>query len=155
MTRVNSYTIGELARAVGVPTSTIRYYERAGLLRPDARTYSNYRQYTAKTLDRLRFIRSAQATGFSLEDIRQLLSLTHADEPPCAEVVTLTKKRLGEIRQRVKELRHVERVLAKSLDDCCKGTGPDMCDEIVRLSGGSVPKCDAKCDPVKKCDCCP
>lgn len=68
------------------------------LLEPDARTRGNYRQYGGDSLDRLRFIRSAQATGFSLDDIRQLLSLTHADEPPCDEVIALTKKRLADVR---------------------------------------------------------
>ena len=72
MSRVNGYTIGELARAVGVPTSTIRYYERTGLLRPDARSFSNYRQYTAKTLDRLRFILlicAVVASGFAIREL--------------------------------------------------------------------------------------
>ena len=130
-----SYTIGQLASAVRIPTSTIRFYERTGLFKPDARTGGNYRAYGERALDRLRFIRSAQATGFSLEDIRELLSLTHSDGPPCDEVLTLTQKRLAEVRGRLKELRHVEKVLAKSLNECCTGRSPDLCDEIVRLKG--------------------
>ncbi len=131
----NSYTIGQLASAVGVPTSTIRFYERTGLFRPDARTRGNYRAYGERALERLQFIRSAQATGFSLDDIRELLSLTHSDAPPCDEVLTLTQKRLAEVRQRLKELRHVEKVLAKSLSGCCTGQKPDLCEEITRLKG--------------------
>src|SRR5688572_11863076 len=96
------YTIGELARAAGVATSTIRYYERLGLLKPDARTRSNYRTYSAKTADRLQFIRSAQASGFSLSDIREMLTLTHSDDPPCAEVAALIDHRLGDVRQRLR-----------------------------------------------------
>ena len=92
---MKGFTIGPLASAVGVPTSTLRFYERAGLLKPDARTGGNYREYGEKALDRLRFIRSAQATGFSLDDIREFLSLTHSDDPPCEEVLTLTKKLLA------------------------------------------------------------
>jgi DNA-binding transcriptional MerR regulator len=144
-------TIGALARAAGVPTSTVRYYERAKLLRPDARTDGNYRSYSQQSLDRLKFIRAAQATGFSLHDIREFLSLTHSDDPPCEEVLTLTSKRLGEVRERIKELRHVEKVLGRSLDECCTGRAPDLCDKISRLKGpGSRPcKDDADCRPKK------
>ena len=130
---MDGYSIGELANAAGVPTSTIRYYERSGLLRPDFRTGGNYRGYSEGSLERLRFIRSAQGTGLSLQDITALLELTFSDEPPCDEVLSLMRKRLGEIRERIKELQHVERVLTKSLNECCKGDGPDICDDICRL----------------------
>ncbi len=66
-------TIGELAKAAGVPTSTVRYYERAGILRPSGRSAGNYRVYSKSELERLRFIRAAQATGFTLDDIKSLL----------------------------------------------------------------------------------
>ena len=143
---MDGYSIGQLADAAGVPTSTIRYYERSGLLKPDFRTGGNYRGYSEGTLERLRFIRSAQATGLSLQDITALLELTFSGEPPCDEVLSLMRKRLGEIRERIKELRHVERVLTKSLDECCKGDGPDICDDICRLKGADP----ARCKPAKK-----
>jgi DNA-binding transcriptional MerR regulator len=127
------FTIGQLAKRAGVPTSTLRYYERSGLLKPDARTGGNYRAYGERSLGRLKFIRSAQATGLSLDDIRELLSLTHDDEP-CEEVIMLTKKRLTEVRERIKELRQVEKVLAKSLASCCTGNDTDLCKEVVRLN---------------------
>jgi MerR family mercuric resistance operon transcriptional regulator len=136
---MRTYSIGQLAEAAGVPTSTVRFYERAGLLKPDARTGGNYRSYGERSLERLRFIRSAQATGFSLDGVRELLSLTYSDEPPCEEVLTLTKKRLDEVRERIKELRHVEKVLAASLADCCTGKSPDLCNEISRLQSSVVP----------------
>jgi MerR family mercuric resistance operon transcriptional regulator len=131
---MDGYTIGELAKAAGVPTSTLRYYERSGLLKPDYRTGGNYRGYTPATLDRLRFIRAAQATGFSLHDVEEMLQLTHSDEPPCKELIALMKNRLDDVRARVKALREVERTLAASLDECCKG-GRDWCAEIERLRG--------------------
>jgi DNA-binding transcriptional MerR regulator len=130
-------TIGQLARAAGVPVSTVRYYERARLLRPDARTGANYRAYSPASLARLRFIKAAQASGFSLKDIRELLGLTLSDDSPCEEVEVVTRKRLAEVRQTIKELRQVERVLVKSLDACCKGETLDLCNEIGRLAGKS------------------
>jgi DNA-binding transcriptional MerR regulator len=129
------HTIGQLARTAGVPVSTVRYYERRGLLRPDRRTRANYRTYDAAALERLRFIRSAQATGFSLKDIQELLGLAASDDLPCNDITAVTKKRLAEVRQRLRELRHVEAVLARSLKSCCKGEDVDLCRDIGRLQG--------------------
>ena len=132
---MEGYTIGQLAKAARVPTSTVRYYERAGLLKPEFRTGGNYRGYSDRALERLRFIRSAQATGFSLADIIELLSLTSSEDSPCDDVVSLLGRRLADVRERIRELRDIERVLAKSLKGCCAGNEPDLCDEIVKLRG--------------------
>ncbi len=130
---MTGYSIGQLAKAAGVPTTTLRYYERSGLLKPDFRTAGNYRGYSEQALERLRFIRSAQATGFSLHDVTELLNLTYSPDPPCEEVLNLMRNRLAELRQKIHELRVVEKSLAKSLADCCTGPGPDLCDDIRRL----------------------
>lgn len=132
---MNGYSIGQLAKAAGVPTSTLRYYERSGLLTPDFRTDGNYRGYTADALERLKFIRSAQATGFSLDDVEGLLKLTYSPDPPCDDVLALMRNRLAELRQKIRELRQVEQALTRSLEGCCKGAGPDLCDDIRRLKG--------------------
>jgi DNA-binding transcriptional MerR regulator len=129
------HTIGQLARQAGVPISTVRFYERRGLLKPDARTASNYRHYTPSTLERLRFIREAQATGFSLKDVEELLALTASQGLPCDEVEAVTRKRLEQVRRRLRELRHVEKVLRRSLEACCSGEQTDLCTEIGRLGG--------------------
>jgi DNA-binding transcriptional MerR regulator len=135
---MDGHTIGQLARAASVPSSTIRYYERRGLLQAPARTGGNYRLYTAGSLERLRFIRSAQATGFSLSDVAELLSLAYSDEPPCKEVVSLAEARLADVRKRLKELRHVEKTLTRALQGCCTGDGMDLCQEVTRLSPKKV-----------------
>lgn len=93
-------TIGALARATDVPTSTIRFYERRGLLKADARSGANYRCYTQRTAERLRFIRSAQASGFSLKDVEEMLALTVADGSPCDDVAAVMERRLAEVRGR-------------------------------------------------------
>ena len=139
-TSARSFTIGQLARAAGVPVSTVRFYEREGLLKPDARTGGNYRAYSEASLARLRFIRSAQATGFSLDDVRELLLLTASDQPPCDEVLALTRKRLGEVRERLEALRDVEKVLASTLDACCTGGAPDLCTALTTLGAKNLCK---------------
>jgi len=146
----NSLSIGQLARTANVATSTIRFYERRGLLRPDGRTESNYRSYTAKTAERLKFIRAAQGSGFSLKDIREMLALTYSNDPPCAEVAALIEHRLEDVRQRLRELRRVNRALSVALNSCCKG-GPDWCSEIERLKGRKSPSCIPSKKNRRKC----
>ena len=106
-------TIGELAKSVGVPDSTIRFYERSGLLRPSGRTASNYRYYGPDAGDRLTFIRAAQAAGFELSDIKSMLAFQDGRVAPCAEVQTLVMARLKGVRGQLRKLRHVERVLVQ------------------------------------------
>jgi DNA-binding transcriptional MerR regulator len=141
-------TIGELARSANVPTSTVRFYERRGLLKPDARTQSNYRTYSLRTLERLKFIRAAQANGFSLKDIREMLALTYSDDPPCEEVAALIEHRLDDVKQRLRELKRVHRALTVALRSCCKG-GPDWCNEIERLKGRPSAPCTSSRCPTK------
>jgi DNA-binding transcriptional MerR regulator len=113
-----TYTIGQLARAVGVPTSTVRYYERIGLLSPGGRTAGNYRLYGEEALARLRFIRAAQGTGFTLEHIIALLQLRDSTPSVCQDVQVLIEERLSDLEQRMADLRHVQRVLKATLTKC-------------------------------------
>jgi MerR family mercuric resistance operon transcriptional regulator len=122
-------TIGELARAGGVPTSTVRYYERAGLLRPSQRSGSNYRLYSSEDLQRLRFVRAAQATGFTLDDIRELLRPAR-----CHRVQGMIETRLFKVGARLKELRHVERVLRDALELCREHEETGRCAVVETLS---------------------
>jgi DNA-binding transcriptional MerR regulator len=133
-------TIGEVARAAGVPISTVRFYERRGLLKPDGRTQSNYRTYSTRSAERLKFIRAAQATGFNLKDIREMLALTYSEGPPCAEVAALIGRRLADVKHRLRELNRIERALTVALQSCCKG-GPDWCNEIERIRSGKSAIC--------------
>ncbi len=122
-------TIGELAAAAGVPASTIRYYERARLLEASARSPSNYRLYSQADLERLRFIRAAQATGFTLDDVARLL-----EPAPCDSVQQLIEKRLGQVADRMKELRRVRKVLRTSLDECRRHEESGRCKVVDDLS---------------------
>ena len=133
------FTIGQLANAAGVPTSTVRYYERVGLVKPAARSEGNYRLYGEEALERLRFIRAAQTTGFALDDVPVMLGHRHASAASCREVQGLIEDRLLEIKLRMEDLRHVERVLRSALDACRKTEAPEHCELIDRLSQASCP----------------
>lgn len=120
-------TIGRLARAVAVPVSTVRYYERARLLKPEGRTGGNYRLYGPDSLDRLRFIRAAQAVGFTIKDVSRLLAFRDRPTAPCGEVQALIEARLGEIRRRMEDLRHARSVLVRWLEACRKRAKTGQC----------------------------
>ena len=127
-------TIGVLATAAGVPTSTVRYYEREGLLRPSARSISNYRLYSAEDLKRLRFIRAAQAAGFTLHDVTQLLR-----PAACGKVQDLIEDRLAFVAERLKELRHVQKVLRGSLAECREHEASGRCRVVDELTVSADP----------------
>lgn len=116
-------TIGRLARKVGLGPETLRYYERLGLLRPSRRTRSNYRVYGSDAERRLRFIRRAQALGFSLDDIRELLSLYERRGATAAEVRRLTDARTREVEAKIRDLERIRTGLAE-LSAACSGRGP-------------------------------
>ncbi len=121
-----------------MPRSTLRYYERSGLMAPTGRTDGNYRYYDTEALERLRFIRAAQAAGFTLTDVSDLLDLRDGSRAPCPEVETLIEKRLTEITAKRKELCSLEEVLRTSLQLCRATLNKSHCDVIETLSGDSA-----------------
>ncbi len=96
--------IGEAAEAAGVPTQTIRFYERRGLLPRPARGANGYREYDASVLTRLAFIRSGQAAGLTLVEVASILDLRRDGAVPCAHVHSLLVAKLEGIRSRQREL---------------------------------------------------
>ncbi len=112
--------IGQLAKRAGVAIDTVRYYERNDLLSPAGRLASGYRRYGEAELKRLRFIRRAKALGFTLEDIRGLLSLS--DERNVAKVKRAAETKLTGIEQRIVELQRIRKGL-RTLIAACPGHG--------------------------------
>src|ERR1700757_4521092 len=99
--------IGTLAKRAGVRIDTVRYYERSGLLAPKTRLASGYRRYGAVELSRLRFIRRAQALGFTLNEVRELLTLSkHRD---VARVKRAAQEKLADVERRIAELTQVRK----------------------------------------------
>ena len=127
-------TIGRLAAEVAVPTSTLRYYEREGLLRAEGRSDGNYRLYSASSIERLRFIRAAQSSGFTLADIRALLAFKDGETAPCGEVRHLIEQRLGRLEEKISELRHLQKALKGFLKSCHEAESEDPCHVIDKLT---------------------
>ena len=99
-----SLKIGEVAERSGVPAKTIRFWEDQRLLPAPARTPASYRDYDPAVLERLAFIRHAQAAGLTLEHIRQVLDIRDEGQPPCVHVAGLIARRLAEVESRLAEL---------------------------------------------------
>ena len=115
-----TFSIGQLAKRAGVAIDTVRYYERNAMLTPAGRLESGYRRYGETELKRLRFIRRAKVLGFTLADIRELLSLS--DERNVAKVKLAAKAKLAEVEQRLAELERIRNGL-RSLVAACPGHG--------------------------------
>jgi len=129
----SQYTISQLAKAAGIPTTTVRYYERIGLLQPEDRSHGNYRLYSDESVDTLKFIRAAQSIGFTLDDVKALLG-DDGKYPCCGDVQQLIEDRLADVDCRLKDLRCVQRVLKKALKKCQQSNARAHCHLIDGLS---------------------
>src|SRR5260370_5030961 len=112
MSRGRGMRIGEVAGRAGVRAKTIRFWEDRHLLRPPARTPAGYRDYDPAILERLAFIRQAQAAGLTLDAIGQVLDISDGGQPPCAHVAGLIARRLTEVEARPAELARTRDQLA-------------------------------------------
>lgn len=124
---VESFTIGRLAKAAGVPTSTVRFYERQGLLRPETRSRSNYRVYGPAALRRLRFIRAAHEAGFTLSDTARLLTEVDGEPEACAHVQALVAERLEKVEATLARLTHAREVLTRWAAACRRAARSGRC----------------------------
>lgn len=120
---MHAFTIGQLAKHAGVNLETIRYYERRGLLPEPPRRASGYRAYPPESLARLRFIKSAQALGFRLEEIQHLLSLRVEADTSCEQVRMQAEQKLAEVTQKIQALQELQQALLTLTAACAQG-GP-------------------------------
>jgi len=108
-------TIGILAHAAGVGVETVRYYQRRGLLKQPNKPAGRHRTYSEQDLARLGFIKRAKAAGFTLREIKTLLSLGNDH---CSVTKTLADEKLGEIREQITDLRKAQRRLVELINAC-------------------------------------
>jgi Hg(II)-responsive transcriptional regulator len=127
-------TIGQVAGAGGVNVQTIRYYERRGLFAPTQRSRSGYRQYSADAVVRLRFIRHAQALGFSLSEIKDLLALRVQNGKSCDRVAFKAKQKLDVVVQRIRDLQRLKGTLEGLARACATHRATDPCPILEALA---------------------
>lgn len=120
--------ISSLAEAAGVSAKTVRFYEQRGLIPPPPRTPGGYRDYPPAAVQRLRFIRDAQAAGLRLADIHGILALRDSGQAPCALVEDVIAEHLAQIEQRLTEL-HTTRSALQDLARRAAESDPEHCAE--------------------------
>lgn len=126
-----TYTIGHLAKATNVHVETIRYYQRRGLVAEPSKPPGGIRRYDEADAGRLRFIKQAQALGFSLNEVADLLALE--DGRHCREAERLGAEKLAVVRERIAQLRSVEKALVKMIGQCRGNTSKVYCPLIASL----------------------
>jgi MerR family copper efflux transcriptional regulator len=125
--------IGEVAKRAGLNSRTIRFYESIGLISPPDRASSGYRDYAEKDVHQLRFVASARALGFSVEEIRQLLALYDDRARSSSDVKRLVLHHVEEIDRKMRELAAMRRTLMH-LAERCHGDGRPECPILDELS---------------------
>jgi MerR family mercuric resistance operon transcriptional regulator len=125
MKQTEDFSIGALSERSGVNIETIRYYEKIGVMPKPARRGSGYRNYGSAQVRRLHFVRRGRELGFSLDEIRNLLHLVDGHAFTCAEVNALTVDHLKDIRQKIADLRRLERAMSEMTALCAKDEIPE------------------------------
>lgn len=133
--------IGEAAAATGVSAKMIRYYESIQLIQPGKRTEANYRTYGEKDLHNLRFIKRARTLGFSLDQIRELLSLWQDSKRASADVKAIAQAHVAELQTRIEELTEMRDTLSHLAQVCSGDDRPD-CPILQGLAApDEIPRC--------------
>jgi MerR family mercuric resistance operon transcriptional regulator len=117
---------GEIAQRSGCNIETVRFYEKQGLLPAAPRTTGGHRDYDAEHLKRLTFIRRSRELGFTLDEVRSLLTLVDGGDWTCAEVRAMTVEHLADVRRKIADLERLARILEDMASQC---------------EGGAVPEC--------------
>lgn len=122
-----SLTIGQVAKQANVGIETVRFYERNGLIEEPPRRPSGYREYPPETVERIRFIRKSKELGFTLQEIKELLSLKIKPNASCKDVRERTRAKIATIEDKVKTLNKMKRIL-KQLTETCEKSNPNSLD---------------------------
>lgn len=125
------FTIGRLAAAAGVNVETVRYYQRIKIMSVPKKAPGGIRRYSAEELSRLKFVKTAQGLGFTLEEIADLVKLD--DGTRCNEAHDIASHKLAIVRARLRDLRRIETVLARLVRQCETRRGAIRCPLIGAL----------------------
>jgi DNA-binding transcriptional MerR regulator len=115
------FTIGHVAKSAGCTVQAVRYYEQAGLLPRPERSNGNQRLYERAAVERLSFIRHARDLGFTLDVIRDLLSLSDNPEQPCDAADAIARAQLVQVERRIEHLKALKRELRRMVAQCSGG----------------------------------
>ena len=133
-------TIGKVAEQAGVSRDALRFYEREGLITPAGKSAASYRLYARDSIQRLRFIKQAQACGFTLSDIRELLVLRHRNAACCGDVRSRAIEKKLQLQAKIKALKAMSKALDGLIADCIDTTHPVAnCPILSTLEASKLP----------------
>jgi len=135
VTAMKHLTIGQVAKRAGIGVETVRFYEREGLLEEPQRRPSGYRQFEEGVVSRLRFIRRAKELGFTLKEIKELLSLKLDPQTTCADVKGQAEAKIADIEGKIESLRRMKQVLVKLAKACSGRSETRDCPILEALDG--------------------
>lgn len=121
----HQYTRGQLAQKTGCNLETVRYYEKEGLLPEPVRTEKGYRLYDSGDIKRLKFICRCRELGFSIVEIRQLLSLVDKNDYTCADISTIAREHIADVKNKIADLNRILKTLQGMAKQCSAGTSPE------------------------------
>ncbi len=125
VTKSRGYSIGAMSNETGVHIETVRYYERIALMPKPDRTGGGHRQYNHEQLKRLFFIKRGREIGFSIEELKTLLTMVDRDDISCADVHEITVDHLDQVRAKIRSLIKLESVLSDMAAECSSGDVPE------------------------------
>lgn len=144
---VGDLTIGAFAKAAEVNVETIRFYQRKGLLPEPDKPYGSIRRYGETDVARVRFVKSAQRLGFSLDEIAELLRLE--DGTHCEEAGRLAECKLKDVREKLADLTRMETALSELVRACHSHKGNFSCPLVASLQRGTILAAPAQGRPAK------
>jgi len=139
---MNGLTIGKLAKEAGIGIETVRFYERQGLVAPPPRTESNYRVYPEKEVKRLKFIKRAKVLGFTLNEIKELLALSHDPSATRADIKARTVAKIEDVDRKLNDLTRIKAALEYLADECDGHGSLEGCPILAALSCNDDENCD-------------
>ncbi len=128
-------TIGQVSSRSGVSIETVRFYEREGLLTKPERTLSGYRQFDEEVIARLQFIQRAKELGFTLNEIKELLSLRVDPDTSCEDVRARAEVKIADIEGKIRTLQRMKKALVRLTQECGEKGGGSECPILDALEG--------------------
>ncbi len=128
-------TIGQVSSRSGVGIETVRFYEREGLLPKSARTASGYRQFDEEVVARLQFIQRAKELGFTLNEIKELLSLRLGPDTSCDDVKARADAKIADIEDKIRMLQRMRKALVRLTRECSETDSGSACPILDALDG--------------------
>tara|TARA_R110002049_G_scaffold188846_5_gene357297 strand:+ start:1496 stop:1939 length:444 start_codon:yes stop_codon:yes gene_type:complete len=119
--------IGEVSKKSGIGIDAIRFYESKGIIKPKSRTSKGYRIYDADVVKTIKFIKDSKELGFTLKEIKEFLDIKVKSSSQCTIVKSKIEKKVEDVKDKIKQLNKIKKILVKIEDHCCQESNSEKC----------------------------